>query len=49
MSLSKKKIRDIKKDFNELTAADPKILKRVGALCRPSWLAGEKKFRFQMV
>ena len=32
-----------------LTEADPEILKRGGALCRPPWLADEENFRFQMV
>ena len=27
------------------TGADSEILKREGALCRPPWLAGEKKFK----
>ena len=31
------------------TGADPEIFKKGGALWRPPWLAGEKKFRFQMV
>ena len=35
---------------NESNAgADPEILKRGGALCRPPWLADEESFRFQMV
>ena len=28
--------------------ADPEILEEGGALCRPSWLAGEENFGFQM-
>ena len=31
------------------TGADPEILKRGGALCRPPWLDNEENFRFQMV
>ena len=36
-------------NISYIPGADPEILKRGGALCRPAWLAGEKKFRFQMV
>ena len=32
-----------------LPEADQEILKKGGALCRPSWLADEEKFRLQMV
>ena len=32
----------------EYTGADEEILKK-GTLCRPSWLADEETFRFQMV
>ena len=39
----------ILKNICELTGADPEILKRGGALCRPPWLADEDNFRFQMV
>ena len=31
------------------SGADPEILKRGGALCRPPWLADEEIVRFQMV
>ena len=31
------------------TGVDPEIFKKGSALCRPPWLTGEKKFRFQIV
>ena len=31
------------------SGADPEILKRGSALCRPPWLDDEENFRFQMV
>ena len=40
---------DLVIDTLVLTGADPEILKKGGALCRPPWLADEENFRFQMV
>ena len=31
------------------TGADPKILKKGGALCQPPWSDDEENFRFQIV
>ena len=36
-------------NVQSLTGVDPEILKRGDILCRPTWLADEKNFSFQMV
>ena len=33
----------------QTTGADPEILKKEGAPCRPLWLAEKENFRFQMI
>ena len=35
--------------LSTLSGADPEILKKRNALCRPPWFAGGENFRFQMV
>ena len=36
-------------NHNLVTRRDPDILNKLGALCRPPWLADEENFRVQMV
>ena len=33
-------------NIQDISGADPEILKRGGALCQPPWLAVEENFRF---